>query len=270
MTGAHARRNGHSPGRARPTSSDRRVTELSRFGHGRADVLGSGRHDRPRPGADAFDRLADELSDHGAADIRDFADHLARALYALDTPAHYRAAPPALVPARTLRGRGRRGEPRTGRCCAPRPSLTSYANRPGHAVAARRGAGLPDRHPGAWEHRTPVSHETGSNADAWRDSWLHPLMGTTTRDGRAPQAYMIALQHVARHPGHRPGLAGLVAAVRRRRVRAGHRRRGTPRPPAAQRRHPQGRRQGPRQLHLCPAGRPARARRSCCRSPPPR
>ena len=39
-----------------------------------------------------FDRLADELSDHGAADILDFADHLARALHALDTPAHYRAA----------------------------------------------------------------------------------------------------------------------------------------------------------------------------------
>lgn len=26
--------------------------------------------------------------------------------------------------------------------------------------------------------------------------WLHPLMGTTTVDGRAPQAYMVALQHV--------------------------------------------------------------------------
>ena len=26
--------------------------------------------------------------------------------------------------------------------------------------------------------------------------WLHPLMGTTTVDGRTPQAYMVALQHV--------------------------------------------------------------------------
>jgi hypothetical protein len=26
--------------------------------------------------------------------------------------------------------------------------------------------------------------------------WLHPLMGTITMDGRAPQAYMVALQHV--------------------------------------------------------------------------
>ena len=26
--------------------------------------------------------------------------------------------------------------------------------------------------------------------------WLHPLMGTTTMDGPAPQAYMVALQHV--------------------------------------------------------------------------
>ena len=29
------------------------------------------------------------------------------------------------------------------------------------------------------------------------DAWLHPLMGSATRDGRAPQAYMIALRHVA-------------------------------------------------------------------------
>ncbi len=52
------------------------------------------------PTADAYDRLADELSDHSADDIRDFADHLARALYALDTPAHYRAAPDGFLPAR--------------------------------------------------------------------------------------------------------------------------------------------------------------------------
>jgi len=42
-----------------------------------------------------YDRLADALSDHGADDIRDFADHLARALHALDTPAHFRAVQPS-------------------------------------------------------------------------------------------------------------------------------------------------------------------------------
>src|SRR3954453_20443928 len=47
--------------------------------------------DRLGPDPADLDRLVDELSDYGAADIRDFADHLARALHALDTPAHYRA-----------------------------------------------------------------------------------------------------------------------------------------------------------------------------------
>ena len=36
----------------------------------------------------------------------------------------------------------------------------------------------------------------GYTAGAQHD-WLHPLLGSTTRDGRVPQAYMIALQHVA-------------------------------------------------------------------------
>src|SRR3954452_4580766 len=41
--------------------------------------------DRLGPEPADVDRLVDELSDHGAADIRDFADHLARSLHALDT-----------------------------------------------------------------------------------------------------------------------------------------------------------------------------------------
>jgi hypothetical protein len=36
----------------------------------------------------------------------------------------------------------------------------------------------------------------GFAAGAQHD-WLHPLLGSTTRDGRVPQAYMVALQHVA-------------------------------------------------------------------------
>jgi hypothetical protein len=38
---------------------------------------------------------------------------------------------------------------------------------------------------------------TGSNAAAWGGVWLHPHMGTTTGEGRAPRDYMIALRHVA-------------------------------------------------------------------------
>lgn len=37
-----------------------------------------------------------------------------------------------------------------------------------------------------------MDEQTGSNATAW----LHPLMGTTTRDGCPPHDYMTALQHV--------------------------------------------------------------------------
>jgi hypothetical protein len=38
--------------------------------------------------------------------------------------------------------------------------------------------------------------QTPANASAWDGHWLHPHMGTTTPDGRAPRAYLIALQHV--------------------------------------------------------------------------
>lgn len=35
------------------------------------------------------------------------------------------------------------------------------------------------------------------DAEARKPHWLHPHLGATTRDGRAPQAYMVALRHVA-------------------------------------------------------------------------
>jgi len=48
-----------------------------------------------------------------------------------------------------------------------------------------------------WAHRPPTGTETGDNAPAWTAyRWLHPHLGATTRDGRAPQAYMAALRHV--------------------------------------------------------------------------
>jgi hypothetical protein len=147
------------------------------------------------PAADAYDRLADELSDHSAEDIRDFADHLARALYALDTPAHYRAAPDDFLPARCAAVAA--GEKAYREVLAAPATLTRYAHRRGERLlpVAERAYRTSTR--GAWEHTTPVSHETGSNTEAWSASWLHPMLGTTTRDGRAPQAYIVALQHVA-------------------------------------------------------------------------
>ena len=155
-------------------------------------LVGSIGHD---PAAGAYDRLADELSDHGADDIRDFADHLARALYALDTPAHYRAAPDHFLPARCAAVAA--GEKAYREVLTVPATLTRYARHDGDLLlpVAERAYRTSTR--GAWRHRPPVSHETGANADAWRASWLHPMLGTTTRDGRAPQAYMVALQHVA-------------------------------------------------------------------------
>jgi hypothetical protein len=143
----------------------------------------------------AFDRLADELSDHGAADIRDFADHLARALHALDTPAHYRAAEHS-------------GNFLGVRCAAIAAGAVAYemvlhspadlaALTPGNAAllqVAERAYAVSTR--STWQHQPPVSHETGSNTDAWGAHWLHPHLGATTPAGRAPQAYMIALQHI--------------------------------------------------------------------------
>jgi hypothetical protein len=145
-----------------------------------------------------FDRVADELSDYSAEDIRDFADHLARALHALDTPAHYRAT--ATSGASFL----------DARCAAVAAGLTAYrqvlnapatlaafVDRPGDgllpvAEKAYRTATRRD-----WHHVPEVSTSTGANAAAWGDAWLHPHMGTATSDGRAPQAYMATLNHVA-------------------------------------------------------------------------
>lgn len=147
-----------------------------------------------------FDRLADELSDHGAADIRDFADHLARALHALDTPAHYRAVATSGASFLGVRCAAVAAGARAYRRVLSAPSaLASYANRPGSQLlpVAERAFRTSTR--ADWQHRTAVSTRTGSNVAAWGDSWLHPQMGTTTTtvEGRAPHDYMVALRHVA-------------------------------------------------------------------------
>ena len=148
------------------------------------------------PDPAAYDRLADELSDHSAASIRDFADHLARALYALDTPAHYRAAEhggnflgvrcAAVAAGAVAYQRVLNSPAELARFTAGPVSLLPIAER-AYATSTRS----------AWLHQPPVSHATGSNTDAWGAHWLHPHLGTTTPAGRAPHSYMIALQHVA-------------------------------------------------------------------------
>jgi hypothetical protein len=146
------------------------------------------------PAADAFDRLADQLSDHGAADIQDFADHLARALHALDTPAHHRAAADCFLPARCAAVAA--GAAAYDEVLRAPEELAAFADPRGALLmpVAERAYERSTR--GAWAHRPPVSHDTGSNVSAWNDHWLQPHLGTTTHDDHAPRAYMIALQHV--------------------------------------------------------------------------
>jgi hypothetical protein len=73
-----------------------------------------------------------------------------------------------------------------------------HADRPGTQPLPAAGRAFRTSTRGDWKYETVVDTHTGSNAAAWDSSWLHPHMGTTTGCGRAPQDYMIALQHVAR------------------------------------------------------------------------
>jgi hypothetical protein len=155
--------------------------------------------DRIGPDPAAYDRLADELSDHGAADIRDFADHLARALHALDTPAHFRAVTSPGISFLAVRCAVVAAGVDAYRTVLSTPArLAAYAGRPGAQLlpVAERAYRTSTR--ADWQHRPAAGTRTGSNVAAWGDSWLHPHMGTTTTgEGRAPQDYMVALRHVA-------------------------------------------------------------------------
>lgn len=156
------------------------------------DLIGTPSRD---PGDATYQLLADMLSDHGAADITDFADHLAVALYALDTPAHHVvvAGPDDVFLA--------------ARCAAVAAGETAYRlvlTAPEHLATYGDGTTLLTVAPRAfavstgqpWHHSPPVSHRTGANTDAWGDRWLRPFIGSVTPDGRPPVAYLTALQHV--------------------------------------------------------------------------
>ena len=166
--------------------------------------------DRLGPDPADVDRLVDELSDHGAADIRDFADHLARALHALDTPAHYRAVAASGASFLGVRCAAVAAGATAYRTVLSAPAaLASYADRPGAQLlpVAERAFRTSTR--GDWQHRPEVGTHTGANAAAWGGAaplpkpglsvggaWLRPHMGTTD-EGSAPRDFMIALRHVA-------------------------------------------------------------------------
>lgn len=145
-----------------------------------------------------FDRLVDELSDHAAADIRDFADHLARALFALDTPAHYRAVETSGADFLGVRCAAVAAGATAYRKALAAPAvLAAHAGGPGSRLlsVAEHAYRIATRR--EWQYVPVVSTRTGANAAAWGESWLHPHMGTATGAGRAPQDYMFALRHVA-------------------------------------------------------------------------
>ncbi|WP_084599349.1 DUF4240 domain-containing protein [Actinoplanes subtropicus] len=113
--------------------------------------------DRLGPDPADIDRLVDELSDHGAADIRDFADHLARALHALDTPDHYRAVAASGVSFLGVRCAAvAAGASAYRRVLSAPAALASYTDRPGaHLLpVAERAFRTSTR--GDWQHRPEV------------------------------------------------------------------------------------------------------------------
>jgi hypothetical protein len=153
--------------------------------------------DRIGPDPADFDRLTDELSDHGAADIRDFADHLARALHALDTPAHYRAVATSGTSFLGVRcAVVAAGVSAYRRVLSAPAALACFADGPGTQLLPVAARAFRTSTRADWKHQPEAGTRTGSGA-TWGDSWLHPHMGTTTGEGGAPQDYMVALRHVA-------------------------------------------------------------------------
>jgi hypothetical protein len=133
-----------------------------------------------------FDRLADALSDHGAEDIRDFADHLARALHALDTPAHFRAVQRSGASFLGVRCAAVAAGASAYRQVLSAPDrLARYADRPAAQLipVAERAYRISTRTD--WHHEPAVDTGTGANTAAWGTSWLHPHMATATGEGGA-------------------------------------------------------------------------------------
>ncbi|MDP9818350.1 DUF4240 domain-containing protein [Spirilliplanes yamanashiensis] len=170
------------------------------------------------PDDDDFTRLTDRLANRSAEDITGFADQLALALYALDTPAHFAAVRPfvagddsflyvrcAAVAAGRKAYEKAAGQPK---------SLERFGDRDAEPLltvapeAFERATGM------LWEHETPVSYEMGSNASAWGAvlvpaepdlprSWLTMMCGWGLGDW-PPPAYGQLLDHVMQALAHDP------------------------------------------------------------------
>jgi uncharacterized protein DUF4240 len=154
---------------------------------------------------DDFDRLVARLASRPEADITGFADRLAAALWALDTPAHHAAAGTAsddvflYIRCAAVVG-GRRTYDRVLR----RPAtLRKFADDEAELLLTVAERAYERATGSLWEHETPVSYETGGNAAAWgHDSaappaaeaagWLELTLGTGMRDS-PPRAYAMLL-----------------------------------------------------------------------------
>ncbi|WP_250005742.1 DUF4240 domain-containing protein [Actinoplanes sp. M2I2] len=158
-----------------------------------------------------FDRLTAALAERPEADITGFADRLAAALWALDTPAHFAAVGSVgddsfLYIRCVVVTAGRKAYERVlGKPAA----LRGYAGDEAELLltvaerAYEQATGL------LWEHETPVSYETGSNTAAWGEpapesehdpvavtpSWLELEFGSSGPDG-PPHAYVVLLHAV--------------------------------------------------------------------------
>ena len=187
-----------------------------------------------------FWALIDKL-DHDPAALdrlvktRDFADHLARVLHALDTPAHFQAAEHsadflgvrcAAIAAGPTTYRAVLQSPTAlaafATCPAgsfPASALTlqrltttihaapHHASQPLHTAPPLTAPPLtappltapphaPSPH-AAPPHMSPTAIAAGSNQVAWGTHWLRPHLGTTAVTGSTPEAYLVALQHLA-------------------------------------------------------------------------
>jgi hypothetical protein len=170
-----------------------------------------GRH----PDDEAYARLTELLAGRAAADITGFADHLARALYALDTPAHARAVNAtddwnlyvrcAVVAT---------GEKQYRKVLAKPKAIRGFADEEAELLLTVAEEAFERSTGQLWEHEPPVDYEMGSNTAAWgttapeptepyrHPGWLLPMVGCDL-DG-PPHAYIVAFHHVLEALGTDP------------------------------------------------------------------
>ncbi|GAB1643057.1 DUF4240 domain-containing protein [Krasilnikovia sp. MM14-A1259] len=171
----------------------------------------------PRPSDEDFERLTDRLATRGPDDICAFEDRLAAALSALDTPAHAAAAKANgdwflyVRCAAVAAGRDAYAE-----VLAEPARLRRFAHREAELLLGVAQQAFERRTGMLWEHESPVSYESGSNAAAWGEpepslpervpeprSWLRVHATVFRRDGW-PAAYVPLVRHVGQVIGADP------------------------------------------------------------------